>query len=202
MAIADRAERLGDHRSVPAPRGPAAIGLEVERQHRVAGRAGQPDGARLRGSRRTARAVDGERRDAAGRELAAQLHERARAAARRRSPGGAKPEPRHQPGNPFAVEVLAGHRDDAAIAPVERRGQDPAMPEREDRRPARPHQLVVVLRALDPPAQRPAERSRPADMRPRQSRRPSRVAWRSGTRHAATCPRTAALRRLPAAPSR
>ena len=108
----------------------------------------------------TARAVDREGRDAAGIELTAQLHERARAAARRRSPGRPKPEPGHQPGNPFAVEVLAGHGHDAAIAPIEGRGQDPAVPQREDRRAARPHQLVVVLGPFDPPAQRHSERSR------------------------------------------
>ena len=93
-------------------------------------------------------------------QLTAQLHERARAAARRRSPGRPKPEPGHQPRNPLAVEVLAGHGHDAAIAPVEGRGQDPAVPQREDRRAARPHQLVVVLGPFDPPAQRHSERSR------------------------------------------
>ena len=92
--MADRAERLRDLRAVPAPHGPEAICLDVKRQDRMAGGAGQPHRAGLRDPRGTARAVDRERR---GRppaiELAAQLHERARAAARRRSARRAVAEP-------------------------------------------------------------------------------------------------------------
>ena len=67
------------------------------------------------------------------RHLAPQLHERARAAARRRPARRAIAEPPHQPRHPLAVEVLAGHRDDAAVAEVERRREDAAVPERENR---------------------------------------------------------------------
>ena len=57
----DRAERLRNLRAVPAPGRPVAIRLDVKRQDRMPGRAGEPDGAGLRDARRAARAVDGER---------------------------------------------------------------------------------------------------------------------------------------------
>ena len=81
----------------------------------MTGRAGEPDGAGLRDARRTARAVDREASRTAGRQVAPQLHERARAAARRRSARRAEAEALEDPGDPLAVEVLAGDDDDAAI---------------------------------------------------------------------------------------
>ena len=154
-----RAERLRDLRAVPAPRRPVAVRLDVKRQDRVAGRAGQPDGARLRDARRAARAVDRERRRRArppARAAAAPARARRRATsirARCRTRTGAM-----MPRDPLAVEVLAGHDDDAAVAEVERRGQDAAVPEREDRLAARPRS-----------ARRSARRPRPASVASRPS---------------------------------
>ena len=55
---------------------PVAIGLEVKRQHRIAGRLREPHGARLRDAGRTARAVERERRRLARRHVALQLQQR------------------------------------------------------------------------------------------------------------------------------
>ena len=98
---------------------------------------------------------------AAGGQLAAQLHERARAAARRRSARRAETRTAsmiraiHSPS-----KFSAGDDDDAAVAEVveSRRRIRPCQSARIGWRPDA-HQLVVVLGALDPPAQR-ARRAR------------------------------------------
>src|SRR5262249_54029477 len=54
--------------------------------------------------------------------------------------------------NPLAVEVLARHDDDAAVAPEQGRGQNPSVPEREDWLSARGDDRVVVREAVDAPA--------------------------------------------------
>ena len=66
-------------------------------------------------------------------EIAAHLHQRPRAAARRRSAGGRVAKAVDDPRNPLAVEVLARDHDDAAVAEVVEAGEDAAVPEGEDR---------------------------------------------------------------------
>ena len=174
-------ERLRNHPAIPAPRRPVPAGLDVKRQDRMAGRAGEPHGAGLGDPCRAARPIDREGGRVPRSQLPPHLHQRAAAAARRRSAGGPEPEPRHQPRDPLAVEVLAGHRDDAALAPVERGREDPAVPERQDRRPALLHQRVVVLRAFDASTSTSPRACRRAGAPARQSRRPWRAADGSGT---------------------
>ena len=55
---------------------PVPVGLEMKRQHRIAGRLRQPHRARLRHPRRTARAVDGEAGRPPGGHVALQLQQR------------------------------------------------------------------------------------------------------------------------------
>ena len=95
-------------------------------------RAGEEHGAGLDDPGGAARAVDRERRGMAVRKVPPQLHQGARAAARRGSPGGAVPEPADDAGDPLAVEVLTGDDDDAAVLPEEGGRQDAPVPERED----------------------------------------------------------------------
>ena len=92
----DGAEGLRDLRAVPAPGRPVAIRLDVKRQDRMAGRAGEPHRARLRDARRTARAVDRERRRPPCRASSRRSCTSARAAAaRRRAARGAEAEAVH-----------------------------------------------------------------------------------------------------------
>ena len=106
-----------------------------------------------------ARAIERERRRLPRRQLAPQLHQRPHAAARRRPARGAVAEPLDDARNPLAVEILAGDDDDAAVAPVEGRRQDPPVPEREDRLAARRDDRVVMGESVDAPAKvRPSAR--------------------------------------------
>ena len=116
--------------------------------------AGQPDGTRLRHTRRTARAVECECDGMTARKLPPKLHERPAPAARRRASRGPIPKPRDYSGDPFAVEVRAGDDDNATIPPVQRGGKDPAVPEREYRRPASAHEIVEVVCAFNAPLER------------------------------------------------
>jgi hypothetical protein len=59
--------------------------------------------------------------------------------------------------DPFAVEILADHHDNAAPAKKICRGQHAAVPERHDRTPSAAFELQV-LEPLDFPIQRRAER--------------------------------------------
>src|SRR5262249_28877054 len=59
--------------------------------------------------------------------------------------------------NPFAVEVFARDDDDAAIAEVERGGEDAAVPEREDRLPPLVSQQAQHLAAALVPRVRAAQ---------------------------------------------
>ena len=104
----------------------------MKRQDGLPGRAGQPGGAGLRHSGRPARAIDGEGDAMARGQLAPKLHERSRAAARRRATGRGVAKALEDPRDPLAVEVLAGERDDAAVAKVVKAGQDAAVPAGED----------------------------------------------------------------------
>ena len=133
---------------------PVAAGLEVKRQHRIAGRLRQPDGAGLRDARRAARAVDGEAGRLAGRHVARQLQQRLAPAARRRAARGAVAESLDDAGNPLAVEILARDDDDAAAAEVVGGGQNAAVPERHDRLAAAARDRVEVLEAFGAPAKR------------------------------------------------
>ena len=117
----------------PSSAASSAERLDVKRQDRVPGRAGQPDRARLRDARRPARTVHVNASRTARRPDRAQLHERAAPAARRRSARRPVAEPRNDPRDPLAVEVLAGDHDDAAVAEVVERREDPPVPERHDR---------------------------------------------------------------------
>ena len=118
----------------------------------MAGGAGQEGRTRLGYFRRTAGAVEREGRGFPRREIAAQLDQRARAAARRRPTRGAVAEAPDDARDPLAVEVLAGDDDDAAIFPEEGCRQDPAVPEGEDGRLAGGDDGLVVLEAVDAPA--------------------------------------------------
>ena len=129
----------------------------------MAGRAREQHRAGLRDPRRAARTVDRERGRTARRQLAPQLHQRARAAARRRSARGAVAEAPDDAGDPLAVEILAGDDDDAAVAPEERGGQDAAVPEREDRLPAGRDDRFVVREAVDAPPIGRTERARSSE---------------------------------------
>src|SRR5687767_11717016 len=55
-------ERLRNLGAIPAAQAPVRRGLEMKRQHRIACRLGQPDGARLRHTRGTSGTIDGESR--------------------------------------------------------------------------------------------------------------------------------------------
>src|SRR5436190_8655444 len=156
---ADGAERLRHLRPVPALHRPEAIGLDVKRQQRLAGCAGQEHRPCLRHARRAARAVDGEGGRTAAGEIAPQLHQGPRAAARRRAARRAVAEPADDAGNPLAVEVLAGDDDDAAVFPEERGGQDAPVPEREDRLLTRGDDGFVVREPVDLPAIGRSERT-------------------------------------------
>ena len=139
-------------RSIPALHRPEPIGLDVKGKDGMPGRAGEKDRAGLRHARGTARPVNRERGGPAQRKVLPQLHERARSAARRGPARRPVPEALDDPGNPLAVEVLAGDDDDAAVLPEERGGQDTAVPEGEDRLLAGGDDRVIVFEPLDAPA--------------------------------------------------
>src|SRR5438094_8518473 len=153
----DRRERLRNLRAIPAVHRPAAIGLDMERHHRIAGRLRQPDGAGLCEPRGAARSVHGERSGPAGRHVARQLQQRPACAARGRPARRAVAEALDDAGNPLAVEVLARDHHDAAPPEIVRRGKDAAVPERHDRLPAAPDDAVVVIDAVALPAKRRSE---------------------------------------------
>ena len=170
-----RGEGLGDLRAVPArglperdrPRGErGAMGCPVAPASQTA------PGCATRAGPRGPSTVKATGRPAV--EIASQLHQRARRAARRRSARGAEPEPREERGNPLAVEVAAGDDDDAAIAEVVQPGEDPPVPERENRLTSR---LQRSSSKWLPPStrqrQRAAERRDERITRPRQWRVPS-----------------------------
>src|SRR5258706_490322 len=101
-----------------------AASWTLSRPSRVAGRGpftGPPKepGPPLRHARGAARAVDRERRGTPVRQVAPELHERPGAPARRRPARRPVAEPPDDPGNPLAVEVLAGDDDDASVLPEE-----------------------------------------------------------------------------------
>ena len=127
------APRLRHLVPIPAVHRPETARLDVKREERIAGRAGEPHGARLNDACRTARTVDAEGRRMAVRHVVAQLDESARAASRRGPARGAVPESADQPRDPLAVEVLARDDDDPAIAEVQRGRENASVPEREDR---------------------------------------------------------------------
>src|SRR5215204_3182596 len=108
----------------------------MKRQDRIAGRPRQPDGARLRHSGRTARAIYREPGRPPPRHLAPELQQRFPGATRSRSARRAKTEALDDTGDPFAVEILARDDDDPAVPEVISRGKDTGVPERHDRLPA------------------------------------------------------------------
>ena len=120
--------------------------------------AGEPHGAGLRDAGRAARAVDGERHRTLLGKIAAQLHQRAHAAARGRTPRRAEPEPLQDPRNPLAVEVLTGNDDDIPSSEVMKTGEDAPVPEREDRLMTGANHLIPMLGAVNLPAERRTER--------------------------------------------
>jgi len=71
-------ERLRDLRAIPAAKRPGIARFDVKREDRMTGCARQPDGAALRDTRRTARAVDGKGDGTSGAEILTQLYERSR----------------------------------------------------------------------------------------------------------------------------
>ncbi len=114
MTSADGRERFGDLRAVPALHAPVPIRLEMERQHRIAGRLGEPERTWLGDPGRPARSIHGEPGRFAGRHVALQLQEGLRSATRGRSAGRSIAKPPDDARNPLAVEVLARDDDDAA----------------------------------------------------------------------------------------
>jgi hypothetical protein len=62
-------------------------------------------------------------------------------------------------GRPFAVEVVAGDHDDVAMAEVEDRRKDPAVPERHHRVVTRREDPGEMLFAFDAPPPGAAERA-------------------------------------------
>ena len=117
----------------------------MKRHDRIAGRAGEPNHARLRDTCGPARAVDRERSRTAGGHVFAQLNQRANAAARRRAAGRAVTKSSDDACDPFAIEIFARNDDDAAIAKVECRGEDAAVPERKNRRTSFTREIGQVL---------------------------------------------------------
>src|SRR5262249_56133978 len=140
----------------PEVHGREAAGVDVKRKNGMTRGACKKDSARLRDAGGTTGTVDREPRRLPARQVAAPLRERARAAARRRAPRGVVSEAADDPGNPLAVEVLAGDHHDAAVLPEEHARQDPSMPEREDRLLPGGDDRFVVGEAFDaPPKARP-----------------------------------------------
>src|SRR5688572_28288097 len=130
----------------------------MKRQHRIAGRLGQPDRSWLRLARGTSGTIDGEARWPPRFHVAPQLQHRALPAARCRPARRAVAEPLDDACDPLTVEVLAGDDDDAAAAEIESGRQNAPMPERHHRLASRGDDRLVVMQALDAPAQRVAER--------------------------------------------
>src|SRR5438270_2126900 len=153
----DRRERLRNLRAIPAVHRPAAIGFDMERHHRIAGRLRQPYRAGLCDARGAARSVHGERSGPAGRHVARQLQQRPACAARGRPARRPVAEALDDARNPLAVEVLARDHDNAAPPEIVRRGKDAAVPERHDRLTAAPDDAVVVIDAVALPAKRRSE---------------------------------------------
>ena len=120
--------RLRDLMPIPAVDSPIRRRLDVERHDGIAGGARQPCGAGLGHTRRTSRAIHGEGCGVPVRHLSPQLSKRSRTTTRRGSSSRVIAEPAHQPRDPLPVEILACHRDNAAIAEVQRRRQNPAVP--------------------------------------------------------------------------
>ena len=102
---------------VPTAGCPAPVRFDVKRENRAAGQAGKPDGARLDGSQRTTRAIDGEGRRLTALDVPTELGQRSRAAARRRPPSRPIAKPLDDPRDPLTVEILAGHHHDATTPP-------------------------------------------------------------------------------------
>ncbi len=195
------AERLRDLRPIPAVHHPETIRFDMKRQDRLAGGAGKEHGTGLGDTGRTARAVDRERGGLPVRQVAPQLDQRARAAARGRSARGAIAEPPDDAGNPLTVEVLAGDDDTAAILPEERGRQNTPVPESEDGLLAGRDDGFVVLEALNTPSVRGTEGSNERRGRRRDQRSLPKLSARQ-TWLDATSLRSAARRRLRAGPSR
>ena len=135
-----------------------AIGFEVKRQNRIAGRFGQPHRTRLGDARRAARPVEREPGGAAGAHVARQLPQRLARPVRGRSARGTVAESFDDPGNPLAVEVLAGDHDDAAASEIVGRRQNASVPERHDRTAAARGNLLEVFEPFGAPAKRGPER--------------------------------------------
>src|SRR5262249_18881650 len=115
---------------------PEAACLDVKRQDGIAGGAGQPDGPGLRDSRRPPRTVEGKAHRPSFRKVAAHLNKRTCRAARGRAARHTEPKTLDDTRDPLAVEVLARHHDDAAMAEVVDAAEDSAVPERHDRLPS------------------------------------------------------------------
>ena len=205
------AERLGDLRAVPAAHRPGPIGLGVDADHRMAGRPGQPRHAGLHHLARPARPVDRERHRRLRAPCAPAHAGPARRRAARRPAGGAEAEATDDPRDPFAVEVLAGDDDDAAVAPVPHAVQDAAVarahrwsrPRRRRPPPGAPRRPSRCARSG--PAAAAAARRAPAITatcaRLRHERRHAGPSGASRSAWSLTCRRTAGLRRLRAPPT-
>jgi len=83
-----------------------------------------------------ARTINGKRGVFSSLNIPTELRQRTQAASRARAPRHAISKSLDALSDRFTIQIHAGHDDNAAIPPVISCGEDPAVPEREDRAPA------------------------------------------------------------------
>src|SRR5262249_50041141 len=103
------------------------------------------------------RAIDCESCGSPFGHLPRHLEQRALTAARARPARGSVSESADDPRNPLAVEILADHHDDPAIAKVVGRREHSTVPEGHNRTPAATVEIEAA-QPFGPPRQRPSKR--------------------------------------------
>src|SRR5262245_38454440 len=151
-------ERKRNLELVPAPQLNPALHGNVKAEDRGAGFVGEQHWPLFCDIAGAAGAVDGERRVSPTLDIADKLCERAQPSSRARSAGGTVAESLDALCDRFTIQIHAGHDDDAAIAPIVRRGEDASMPEGEDGATAGTVDFIKVFVAFGTPADSPANK--------------------------------------------
>ena len=131
-----RRERKRDLEFVPAPELNFALHGNVKAQDGGSRLVRKQHRTLFRDVTRAARTIDGKRGVFSSLYISTELRQRTQAASRARAPRHAISESLDALSDRFTIQIHAGHDDNAAIPPVISCGEDPAVPEREDRAPA------------------------------------------------------------------
>src|SRR5262245_37292507 len=142
---------------IPAPEDPFFLWSNVKREDGASGFRGYPDGAWFCDITRATGAVYREGDIVLSAQLVDHLYQGAASSATARTARGSIAEAPDHAGDIFAVAVLAGHDDDAAVAPEVRCQKNSSMPEGVDDSLVRLLDCAVVLPAIHLPAQSAAQ---------------------------------------------